>query len=82
MDLAVVAIEASQDQDERHALVDKVKTKLGATGILVHDLEDQPTDERRGRSGLTRDEVLWLRKTGKSRNNRVRARYSRLGRKT
>lgn len=58
--------EPTQDHDERAIIVDVTKTKLGATAIVLHDLEGQPGDERRGRSGYTRDEVLLILKTRRS----------------
>lgn len=77
--LAAVAIEASLDQGERTALVDTLKAELGPSGIIVHDMEDRSADERRGRSGFTRDQILMMRK---SRVGRQAVRRSRLGWKT
>lgn len=61
--LAVVAIDAAHDQEERTALVETLKTELGSTGIAVHDLENTSSDVRRGPKGYTRDEIILMRST-------------------
>ncbi len=77
--LAAVAIDSSQGKAERMALVDALKAELGPSGIMVHDLENRPADERRGPSGYTRDEILLMRKL---RVGRKAVRPTRLGWKT
>ena len=77
--LAVVAIDAAHDPEERSALVETLKAELGSTGIAVHDMVDPTSDERRGPKGYTRDQIIMMRS---ARFGRSAVRRTKLGWKT
>lgn len=58
LDLAATAISATENPRERAELVQAAQDRLEPVGVVVHDMSAAPLEERRGRSGLTRDQVL------------------------
>lgn len=80
LELTRAALDSPEGQGQRQQLVKKIQDSLETSGLVVLDLEKPPSnDERRSKSGLTRQQALDIIELNRKRPGNRLSRGPRLG---